>query len=186
MEELLGVEGSGAARYFGNFSSLLKADEPGAFAFPERSRRPPRDPVNALLSFAYSMLSREWLAVLSAVGLDAYRGFYHQQRFARPALALDLMEPFRPLVADSAAITAINNGEVGAADFVHAAGGCALADRGRRSFIAAFERRMATEITHPLFGYAASYRRLLEVQARLLIRWLAGEIPEYLTDFILS
>ncbi|KAB2837824.1 MAG: CRISPR-associated endonuclease Cas1, partial [Burkholderiales bacterium] len=176
---LLGVEGSAAARYFANFGRLLKADELGAFAFAERNRRPPRDPVNALLSFAYSMLTREWLVVLSAVGLDAYRGFYHQQRFARPALALDLMEPFRPLIADSVVITAINNGELGAADFVRAAGGCALTDRGRRAFIAAFERRMATEVIHPLFGYAASYRRLLEVQARLLIRWLAGEIPEY-------
>jgi len=179
LKELLGVEGAAAARHFANFGSLLKSDACGAFAFSERNRRPPRDPVNALLSFAYSMLSREWLVVLSAVGLDAYRGFYHQQRFARPALALDLMEPFRPLVADSAVITAINNGEIGAADFVHAAGSCVLTDRGRRSFIAAVERRMATEITHPLFGYGASYRRLLEVQARLLVRWLAGEIPEY-------
>ncbi len=179
LEVLLGIEGSAAARYFAHFGNLLKAGELDAFAFSERNRRPPRDPVNALLSFAYSMLSREWLTALSAVGLDAYRGFYHQPRFARPALALDLMEPFRPLVADSVVITAINNGEVGAADFVHAAGGCALTDRGRRAFIAAFERRMATEVTHPLFGYTVSYRRLLEVQARLLIRWLAGEIPDY-------
>lgn len=179
LEMLLGIEGGAAARYFAHFGSLLKADELGAFAFSERNRRPPRDPVNALLSFAYSMLSREWLTVLSAVGLDAYRGFYHQPRFARPALALDLMEPFRPLVADSSVIMAINNGEVGAADFVHAAGGCALTDRGRRAFIAGFERRMATEVTHPLFGYALSYRRLFEVQARLLIRHLAGEIPDY-------
>jgi CRISPR-associated protein Cas1 len=182
LETLLGIEGSAAARYFEHFGSLLKAGDSAplrAFAFSERNRRPPRDPVNALLSFAYSMLSREWLTVLSAVGLDAYRGFYHQPRFARPALALDLMEPFRPLAADSAVITAINNGEVGAEDFVHAAGGCALTDRGRRAFIAAFERRMAAEVTHPLFGYTVSYRRLLEVQARLLIRWLAGEIPDY-------
>ncbi len=179
LETLLGIEGSAAARYFEHFGSLLKADDLGAFVFSERNRRPPRDPVNALLSFAYSMLSREWLTVLSAVGLDAYRGFYHQPRFARPALALDLMEPFRPLVADSAVIMAINNGEVGAKDFVHAAGGCALTDRGRRSFIAAFERRMSAEVTHPLFGYTVSYRRLLEVQARLLIRWLAGEISDY-------
>jgi CRISPR-associated protein Cas1 len=179
LETLLGIEGSAAARYFAHFGSLLKADELGAFAFSERNRRPPRDPVNALLSFAYSMLSREWLTVLSAVGLDAYRGFYHQPRFARPALALDLMEPFRPLVADSAVIMAINNGEVIAKDFVQAAGGCALTDRGRRSFIAAIERRMSAEVTHPLFGYTVSYRRLLEVQARLLIRWLAGEIFDY-------
>lgn len=179
LEMLLGIEGGAAARYFEHFGSLLKADDLGAFVFSERNRRPPRDPVNALLSFAYSMLSREWLTVLSAVGLDAYRGFYHQPRFARPALALDLMEPFRPLVADSAVIMAINNGEVGAKDFVHAAGGCALTDRGRRSFIAAFERRMSAEVTHPLFGYTVSYRRLFEVQARLLIRWLAGEISDY-------
>ena len=181
LEELLGIEGSAARRYFQHFTHLLcHEDDPNfAFDFTGRNRRPPKDPVNAMLSFAYAMLTREWHIALSAVGLDPYRGYYHQPRFGRPALALDMMEPFRPLVADSVVITAINNGEVHGADFIRAAGACALSDSARKRFIAAFERRMAQEITHPLFGYSLSYRRLFEVQARLLIRHLSGEIPEY-------
>jgi CRISPR-associated protein Cas1 len=181
LEALLGFEGTAASRYFQNFASLLKTDaDPSlSFDFMGRNRRPPRDPINALLSFAYSMLTREWTIVLSAVGLDPYRGFYHQPRFGRPALALDMMEPFRPLIADSTVITVVNTGEVRPTDFVRAAGGCNLTDSGRKRFIAAFERRMQQEITHPIFKYRISYRRLLEVQARLLIRFLTSEIPEY-------
>jgi len=122
---------------------------------------------------------REWTVALSAVGLDPYRGFYHQPRFGRPALSLDMMEPFRPLIADSVVITVVNTGEIRPADFIRAAGSCALKDNARKAFIGAFERRMSQEITHPVFGYTVSYRRLLEVQARLLIRYLAGEIPRY-------
>ncbi len=177
LEQLLGIEGAAAARYFGAFAGMLS--RPQEFDFAGRNRRPPRDPVNALLSMGYAMLVREWVVTLSAVGLDPYRGFYHQPHFGRPALALDMMEPFRPLVADSAAITALNNGEIQGNDFLRGAGGCALTDSGRKRFIAAFERRVAQEVTHPIFGYRISYRRLLEVQARLLIRWLCGEIPSY-------
>lgn len=181
IEVLLGIEGSAASRYFQNFASLLRQDknENLSFDFFGRNRRPPKDPVNALLSFAYAMLTREWTIALSAVGLDPYRGFYHQPRFARPALSLDMMEPFRPLIADSVVLTAINNEEVRKTDFTTVAGGCNLSDSGRKRFIAAFERRMEHEITHPIFKYRLSYRRLLEVQARLLIRHLGGEIPEY-------
>lgn len=181
LEVLLGIEGTAANRYFQNFSALLKGDtDPSlAFDFMGRNRRPPRDPINALLSFGYAMLTREWTIALSAVGLDPYRGFYHQPRFGRPALALDMMEPFRPLVADSAVLTAVNNGEVRPTDFIHAAGSCNLTDSGRKRFISVFERRMQHEVTHPIFRYRISYRRLLEVQARLLIRYLTGEIPEY-------
>jgi CRISPR-associated protein Cas1 len=181
IDELLGYEGTAAARYFENFSSMLRhgVDSEISFDFMGRNRRPPKDPVNALLSFAYSMLVREWTIALSAVGLDPYRGYYHQPRFGRPALSLDMMEAFRPLVADSAVLTAINNGEVRPSDFVRAAGGCNMSDSGRKRFIAAFERRMAQEITHPIFKYRLSYRRLFEVQARLLARHLAGEISEY-------
>ncbi len=181
LQDLLGIEGIAARRYFQHFAHLIKHDdEPSlSFDFMGRNRRPPTDPVNALLSFAYAMLTREWHIALSSVGLDAYRGFYHQPRFGRPALALDMMEPFRPLVADSAVLMAINNGEVRGSDFVHAAGACALTDSGRKRFIAAFERRLSQEVTHPLFGYRLSYRRLFEVQSRLLARHLAGEIPDY-------
>ena len=179
---LLGVEGSAAARYFGNFSNLIKhtgEDAAFTFDFKTRTRRPPTDPVNAMLSYAYALLSRTWLVTLSAVGLDPYMGFYHQPRYGRPALALDMMEPFRPLIADSTVIQAINNGEVRPTDFVQAAGSVNLTNDGRKRFIATFERRMALEITHPLFGYRVSYRRLLELQARLLARHLLGELPEY-------
>ncbi|OIO79173.1 MAG: CRISPR-associated endonuclease Cas4/Cas1 [Hydrogenophilaceae bacterium CG1_02_62_390] len=181
LDELLGIEGIAARRYFQHFANLIKKDDDPtlSFDFMGRNRRPPKDPVNAMLSFAYAMLTREWHIALSAVGLDPYRGYYHQPRFGRPALALDMMEPFRPLVADSTVLMAINNGEVRGTDFIHAAGACALSDSGRKRFIAAFERRLGQEVTHPLFGYRLSYRRLFEVQGRLLARHLAGETPDY-------
>ena len=151
----------------------------GAFDFQDRNRRPPKDPLNALLSLTYAMLTREWTVALSAVGLDPMLGFYHKPRFGRPALALDLMEPFRPLIADSVVITVINNGEIKPSDFIQGRGSCALKPGGRKAVIAAFERRMGHEITHPVFGYRIGYRRLLVVQARLLARFLAGEIPDF-------
>lgn len=182
LQGLLGVEGSAAARYFGAFTNLLKDTGPEgnfAFDFKTRNRRPPTDPVNAMLSYAYSLLVRVWHVTLSALGLDPYLGFYHQPRYGRPALALDLMEPFRPLIADSTVIQAINNGEVRPTDFVAAAGSVNLSPDGRKRFIGTFERRMSLEVTHPLFGYRVSYRRLLELQARLLARHLLGELNEY-------
>lgn len=180
-DTLLGVEGGAAARYFGAFASLFRRheDQPAAFEFEHRNRRPPSDPVNALLSYAYSLLVRTWTVTLTSVGFDAYRGFYHQPRYGRPALALDMMEPFRPLVADSAVLMAINNGEVRPSDFLMAGGGVNLSPDGRKRFIGTFERRLSQEVTHPLFGYKVSYRRLFEVQARLLARFLLGEILEY-------
>lgn len=180
--ELLGVEGNAAARYFGAFSNAIARDaerEPFAFDFTRRNRRPPTDPVNALLSYAYSLLVRSWTVTLSAVGFDPYRGFYHQPRYGRPALALDMMEPFRPLIADSSVIQAINNGEIKPTDFISAAGSVSLNADGRKRFIATFERRLSHEVTHPVFGYKVSYRRLLELQARLLARHLLGELDEY-------
>jgi len=106
-------------------------------------------------------------------------GFYHRPRYGKPSLALDMAEPFRPLVADSVAMTLINNGEVSGSSFLHRAGAVALTDAGRRAVIAAYERRMDTLVTHPIFGYRVSYRRILEVQSRLLARTLLGEISEY-------
>ena len=138
---------------------------PAAFDFAKRNRRPPTDPVNALLSFTYSLLVRAWTVTLAAVGFDPFRGLYHQPRYGRPALALDLMEPFRPLLADSVVLQVINNGEVQSNDFRTAAGAVALTPDGRRHLIAAFERRLSHEIVHPLFGYRVSYRRLMEMQA---------------------
>ena len=182
LPELLGIEGTAAARYFRAFGAMLHESTPGGefgFDFESRNRRPPKDPVNALLSFAYSLLVRAWTVTLTAVGFDAYRGLYHQPRYGRPALALDLMEPFRPLIADSVVLQAINNGEVQPTDFKRAAGSVNLGSNARRSFISTFERRLGHEIVHPLFGYRVSYRRLMEMQARLLGRHLLGELPEY-------
>jgi len=180
--ELLGIEGSAAARYFRHFGTMIKREvEEGNFCFDftTRNRRPPTDPVNALLSYAYTLLVRTWSVTLSAVGFDPYRGFYHQPRYGRPALALDLMEPFRPLIAESSVLSAINNGEVRPSDFISAAGAVNLTGEGRKRFIAAFERRLAHEITHPVFAYKLSYRRLLELQARLFGRFLTGELDSW-------
>lgn len=180
LEQLLGIEGAAAARYFKYFTQMLKLDEVDManFDFNGRNRRPPKDPINALLSLGYAILARHWTVVLSSVGFDPYRGFYHQPRYGRPALALDMMEPFRPLLVDSAVITVINNGEVKASDFLHRAGAVTLKEKGRKSFLAALERRMNQEVTHPVFGYKASYRRILEIQARLMSRHITGELDK--------
>jgi CRISPR-associated endonuclease Cas1 len=179
--ELLGFEGEAAARYFRLFNTMFGAaarDFP-EFSFEKRTRRPPADPVNAMLSLGYAMLTRTWLTVLSAVGFDPYLGFYHHPRFGRPALALDMMEPFRPILADSTVIQVVNNGEVKPEDFLSAGPAVNLKPHARRAFIAAYERRLDQEVTHPVFGYRVSMRRLLEVQARLLARHLSGEIADY-------
>jgi CRISP-associated protein Cas1 len=180
-DELLGIEGEGAARYFRLFATMFgeTARDFPEFTFAKRSRRPPADPVNAMLSLAYTLLARTWLTALSAVGFDPYLGFYHRPRFGRPALALDMMEPFRPILADSTVIQVVNNGEVKAGDFIAAGPAVNLKPHARRAFISAYERRLDQEVTHPLFGYRVSMRRLIEVQARLLARYLAGEIDEY-------
>ena len=180
LQELLGMEGAAAREYFSKFQLLFKqTGEQPAFDFSTRNRRPPKDPVNALLSFLYSMLTKEMLVTLIGIGFDPYLGFYHQPRYGRPALALDLMEEFRPLVADSVVINLINTGEIRAEDFITRLTGCALTDSGRKRVIEAFERRLNTTITHPVFGYTVSYRRIFEIQARLLARFLTGEIAEY-------
>lgn len=183
LNALLGVEGAAGASYFGAFPMLIKRDQRESgqmtFDFQRRNRRPPADPVNALLSYAYALLTRQWSVTLAAVGFDPYLGFFHEPRYGRPALALDMMEPFRPLIADSAVLTAINNGEVRPGDFLRAGDAVNLTPDGRKRFIGTFERRMMKEITHPVFGYRVSYRRLLELQARLLGRFLLGELPDF-------
>jgi len=179
--ELMGIEGLAARNYFSVFSGMIK--EPSSAAFPfsfsGRNRRPPKDPVNALLSLAYTLLLRHFTAACSVVGLDPHVGFLHADRPGRPSLALDLMEPFRPLIADSTVITTINNGEITSRDFISVGDSCAMTDRGRKTFIGAFERRLDVLIRHPVFGYRISYRRVFEVQTRLLARHVYGELPEY-------
>lgn len=183
LEELLGIEGNAARLYFGDFAGMLKQEEdeeaPFCFDFEARNRRPPKDPVNALLSLAYSLLVKDLTIACYAVGFDPFWGFYHQPRFGRPALALDLMEPFRSLIAESAVLSAINTRMVTPKDFIRTGHAVALTPEGRKSFFHAYELRMDTLVTHPLFDYRVSYRRLLEIQTRLLARLLEGEIPEY-------
>lgn len=179
LTELLGIEGNAAAIYFEQFDSMLKQREDWKFDWRGRNRRPPRDPVNALLSLGYSMLAKELTGVCHAVGLDPFLGFLHQPRYGRPALALDLMEEFRPLVADSVAISLINRGELGPEDFLRSANGTFLNDAGRKRFWEAWFRRLDTEVSHPEFEYKMAYRRMLEVQARQLWRFVRGEAAAY-------
>jgi CRISPR-associated protein Cas1 len=182
LESLLGIEGTAAHYYFGHFGGMIKVDEgagPTAFDFTRRNRRPPRDPVNALLSLGYSLLVRDLTFVCHAIGFDPFIGFYHQPRFGRPALALDLMEGFRPLIVDSAVLSAINTRMVTADDFRQVGESVTLTARGRKRFLQAYEQRMDGQVTHPLFGYRVSYRRVLEIQARLLARAVTGELPDY-------
>jgi CRISPR-associated protein Cas1 len=179
LDSLRGIEGTAAALYFEHFATMLSEKAGVAFTFTERNRRPPRDPLNALLSLGYSILAKELAGVCHAVGLDPFLGFYHQPRYGRPALALDLMEEFRPLIADSVAISLLNRGELTGNHFSRSASGCFLREEGRKIFWEAWFRRLDTEVTHPQFGYAMSYRRMLEVQARQLWRYVRGEAERY-------
>ncbi len=179
---LLGLEGTAARLYFHHLPDMF-TDHPAVdvsgFSAHGRARRPPPDPVNALLSFLYALLVKDLTATITMIGFDPYLGVYHQPRFGRPALALDLAEEFRPLIADGTAITLINNREMRASDFHQHAGGCHLTREGRRTVLAAYERRLAQEIKHPVFGYRVHYRRAMDVQARILAAHLTGELPEY-------
>lgn len=180
LQSLLGIEGSIAAAYFGRFSTLLKPrDFDAQWDFAARNRRPPRDPVNALLSFGYAMLAKECTVALLSEGLDPWWGLYHQPRHGRPALALDIMEPFRPAVVDSAVISAINTGMVQRSSFSMTSSGCILKPEGRKAFIRAYEARLDQLITHPVFDYRCSWRIVIRLQARLLSRWFRGELPGY-------
>ena len=178
LDSLLGIEGAAARTYFAEFQGMMK-NESLEFDFQGRNRRPPRDPVNAVLSFLYAMLIKQAMVTALTVGFDPHLGFYHQPRYGKPALALDLVEEFRPIIADSVCLTLINNGELGPEDFVCRGDATALTQNGRRTVIGAWERRMDTLVTHPLFGYAVSYRRIMEIQARLLSRHLLGELEAY-------
>jgi CRISPR-associated protein Cas1 len=181
LDELLGIEGNLAAYYFASFKHLIrpKAVSDLAFDFNARNRRPPRDPVNAMLSFGYSMLAKECAVALAATGLDPFWGFYHQPRHGRPALALDLMEEFRPLIVDSAVISAINMGVVRDGDFEFGSNGCMLTASGRKAFLKTYENRLDQMVSHPVFDYRVSWRRIIRVQAELLCRFIQGDVPEY-------
>ena len=179
VESLLGLEGTAARIYFSRFATMLKNDSLSTFDFHSRNRRPPMDPVNCLLSFGYSLLTKDFTATVLAVGFDPYLGLYHRPRFGRPALALDLAEEFRPLVAESVVLSLINNEEIRAGGFVVRAQGVAMTNHARRTFIKSYERRLDQMVTHPTYKYRITYRRVFEVQARMLGAYLLGEIPEY-------
>jgi CRISPR-associated protein Cas1 len=193
LDELLGVEGAAAAFYFQQFSGMIKVEDELAlsqpsslnpqlrfnFDFVGRKRRPPTDPVNALLSLGYSLLTKDCTIAALAVGFDPYVGFYHQPRFGRPALALDLMEEFRPLIAESCVLSAINNRMITERDFVRAGRSVNLSAAGRRQFFMAYEARINHLVTHPVFDYKVTYRRAVELQFRILARYLTAEIDEY-------
>lgn len=193
LDELLGVEGAAASFYFSQFNGMIKVEDELAaeppsnsgaqlrfnFDFNGRKRRPPTDPVNALLSLAYSLLAKDCAIAALTVGFDPYVGFYHQPRFGRPALALDVMEEFRPLIAESCVLTAINNRMISEKDFVRAGRAVNLNAAGRRQFFVAYEARMNHLVTHPIFDYKVTYRRALELQFRILARYLTGEIKQY-------
>jgi CRISPR-associated protein Cas1 len=182
-QTLLGLEGAAARIYFEAFPSLLTreivAGLPGPAFSGLRNRRPPLDAVNCLLSFAYALLAKELLAACLIVGFDPYIGLFHRPRFGRAALALDLAEEFRPLLADSVVLALVNNREITPSHFVARAGAVTLTQDGRRVVLRAWERRMTTSVRHPVFGYSVSYRRAIELQARILAAHLVGELPEY-------
>lgn len=183
---LLGIEGTAARLYFAKFTTMVASGaKVSVSAFDEngRARRPPPDPLNALLSFTYALLTKDLTTTLYSVGFDPYLGFLHRPRFGRPALALDLAEEFRPLVAESVVLQLLNNGEIRESNFTLRAGGCQLQPEGRKAVLRAYERRLDHEVTHPQFGYRVTYRRALEVQARLLATHLLGELPAY-TPFV--
>lgn len=181
VEQLLGIEGSLAAAYFGHFQGMVKADAfSSLWAFEHRNRRPPRDPINAMLSFAYALLTKECVCALLGEGLEPWWGVYHQPRHGRPGLALDLMEEFRPLLADSAVLSAINTGMLAPRDFACSAAGCTMHERARKALIQAYEARLDQLVTHPLFDYRCSWRSVVRVQARLLGRWFRDETPTYI------
>lgn len=180
LDTLLGLEGQGAAVYFGEFGRFLRKQPPGrGFDFATRNRRPPKDPVNALLSFAYAMLAKDCFAAVCTVGFDPYKGFFHVNRHGKPSLALDLMEEFRPVIADSVVLTLVNTEMISPADFLVWKDAVQLTESGRRTFFQAYEQRKATEVTHPVYGYRMSYSRMLEVQARMLAAYVRGTTPRY-------
>lgn len=180
LDAIRGVEGAAARVYFAAFGEILGSQRSDpSMRFDRRSRRPPRDGTNALLSFMYALLTADVTATVHAVGLDPYIGFLHGQRYGQPALALDLVEEMRPAIAESLVLRLVNNGEIGKSDLVEAPTAVLLNEQGRKKVYAAYAERMGQEVVHPVFGYSVTWRRVLEVQARMLAKFLLGESPRY-------
>jgi CRISPR-associated protein Cas1 len=180
LDALRGAEGLGSATYFGVFTLLLK-QQCDDFAFSIRSRRPPRDRINCLLSFLYALVRHDCIAALTSIGLDPFVGFLHAERPNRPALALDLMEEFRPWLADRLAVTLINRQQIGPDDFNLREGGAVeFTDAGRKRVIKAYQERKQEKLTHPLLDQEFRIAQMPFVQARVLARHLRGDLPDYL------
>jgi len=177
LEVILGMEGAGSAAYFQCFGKLIVNEDQWPFA--RRIKRPPTDPVNSLLSFGYSLLTNQVASAVQLVGFDHFVGYLHSSFYGRPALALDVMEEFRPIVVDSVVLTLLNNRMLTPDDFVVEAGAYRLKQERRKVFFTKFEERLGEQISHPLFGYKTTYRRCLELQVRLVAKRLTGEIDEY-------
>ena len=178
-QDILGLEGESAALYFSQFEHLIKTDRQAEWPWIARMRRPAPDALNALLDFTYTLLLSDCVRALISCGLDPHAGFLHSSKRNKPALALDLMEEFRAPIADSVVQTVINNGEINASGFSDALGSVRMTDETRKTVIKAYERRMATEIIHPVFKYKASWRRTIEIQARMILGYLDGTQTEY-------
>jgi CRISPR-associated protein Cas1 len=173
LDQVRGIEGLAAREYFSYWQIIL----PEGWKFEGRNRRPPRDPVNALLSFAYSLLQVQVTAGVHLAGLDPYIGYLHETTRGQPAMVLDLMEEFRPLVGDSLVFSLLSRGEIKLSDFEESLGAFRLKDSARTKFLESFEQKMNEEFKHPVFDYSCTYRRSIELQARLLARHLQEEIP---------
>lgn len=177
LNSLRGCEGEGSAAYFGVFDRLIKAE---GFSFRKRVRRPPTDPVNALLSFGYAVLANDASAAVQTLGFDPYCGYLHADRYGRASLALDVMEEFRPLLVDAVVLSCLNKRVLQPSDIVVGLGNvCSLTPEARKKFLLQYEERKQTEIQHPLFGYKATYLRCLELQARILAKCIQGELERY-------
>lgn len=177
LQTILGLEGAGSASYFRCFGHLLS--EQDVWRFEGRVRRPPTDPVNALLSYGYALLTSQVASAVQIVGFDQFVGYLHSSAYGRPALALDLMEEFRPLIVDSVVLKLLNNRMLTLDDFHVELGAYRLKKEPRKLFLTAFEERLNEELTHPIFGYKTKYRRCIELQARLIAKYLTGEIDTY-------
>lgn len=181
VEHLLGLEGEAAGIYFAAFPSMLANGVPPFFrdSWPGRAGRGASDPLNVSLNLVYGLLLAEVIRGIHACGLDPHAGFVHSSGRNKPALALDLMEQFRPVVADSAVLNAVNNGELAPHMFSMALGSTRLRDEGRRVLTSVLERRLSQQITHPIFQYRVTWRRVIEVQARMVLGVLDGSQPTY-------
>lgn len=180
LDELRGVEGSAARAYFAAFSQMIRVDR-SAFAMDGRSRRPPQDRINALLSFLYTLITSDCVSAAEGVGLDPQVGFLHTLRPGRPALALDLVEELRPVLGDRLALTLINLRRIQPSDFeVRAGGPVLLSDSGRKTVLQAYQQRKQDEVYHPVLDTQVPLGLVPHMQARLLARSLRGEMEAYI------